>query len=749
MKASRVKNNNMFLREQQQSTESETSQPMNKPMAKLRPFSTPLQGNGLGSPSFESSLPMSPPKGHRRADSTINLPQLTPSYIPIATTRLGTPLKESSSPQKSSLSTISRYAGPSTNDNDGGIASDDENDENASPTRAITPRASRQLKTVSFDVAPPHINEYERPTPEPSSLASDSREGSYDSDPFDLEETYERATSEEREDSFDDALEDIEQTPVVLPEDWRFMRPGAANTDLAESFDDPFEQQQAQASPVSRNLQFLQSSGLARSDSVASNGESRPLPPLPGISTREQRGQKQVPNRFGLLPSTQRLFPTPPPAAASISKDEVLQMQDRTMTLAERMRLLNVDDHNVTRTNVAREKSPGEDSAEPLNLSKPVIDAIDVEIPQEVLEAVMLQGPPRISRESIMREVKTQMQAEEEDEDADDEDAYEIEGTSEVELQHPSLDYANLDPDIPIPSRETSSNYEALSPKPRTDNPMETATAYNPVHSNVIFSQGSYSPAGGSSRQSSIIHHSMIENDEYNEASSVTHSETTVHIEPASQGSELQGTSESYPFTLALSQPVAVTYEDAKSFHDRIAIPDFAPFETEDFGLSLQSYMTPTLEKTMTFEPLVRGEFDSSVRSTQLDLSDDGIQPHQAASQVQDDVLHESLAVERPFTPEDQVFDVASNQELVMESNSEDERAPTPELAEVPEPVATIRTPGGKFKTRKSATPADMDSMAAARRVVSGEPIPPIPEKHRLRPCTSYELREINRTQAG
>jgi hypothetical protein len=34
---------------------------------------------------------------------------------------------------------------------------------------------------------------------------------------------FEAESSIERDDSFDASLEDIEKTPVVLPEDWRFM----------------------------------------------------------------------------------------------------------------------------------------------------------------------------------------------------------------------------------------------------------------------------------------------------------------------------------------------------------------------------------------------------------------------------------------------------------------------------------------------------------------------------------------------
>ena len=48
----------------------------------------------------------------------------------------------------------------------------------------------------------------------------------------------------------------------------------------------------------------------------------------------------------------------------------------------------------------------------------------------------------------------------------------------------------------------------------------------------------------------------------------------------------------------------------------------------------------------------------------------------------------------------------------------------------VPDPVATVRAPGSKLKTRPSATPADIAAMAAIRRQVSGEQAPPIPSRN-------------------
>jgi len=249
--------------------------------------------------------------------------------------------------------------------------------------------------------------------------------------------------------------------------------------------------------------------------------------------------------------------------------------------------------------------------------------------------------------------------------------------------------------------------------------------------------------------------------DEYDDAASVAHSETTVQNAPTQVNSKPIGAPQIESSSIAMTGGLedgskeVVTYEDAQSFHNRIALPDFSSFDTEDFGLSLQSYMTPTLEKAMTFEPLDRDEFDSSLSSNvpavpAQESFANGHSSMTVAEQVVHDIFQDAAVLqERPATPDNQVIDIATTPESVIHNQSEDETTstPTPELPEVPEPVATIRTPGGKFKTRKSATPSDMEAMALARRVVSGEPVPPIPEKHRLRPCTSYELQEAKRIQ--
>ena len=80
----------------------------------------------------------------------------------------------------------------------------------------------RHAKSVTFDAAPPQINEYEMATPDLSSIGTNSREGSFESDEDDdIYEPYPGEDGELPDDSFDATLEDTDKTPVVGPDDWR------------------------------------------------------------------------------------------------------------------------------------------------------------------------------------------------------------------------------------------------------------------------------------------------------------------------------------------------------------------------------------------------------------------------------------------------------------------------------------------------------------------------------------------------
>ena len=139
--------------------------------------------------------------------------------------------KDQPSPTKSSLSKASRFGAK-------GAGFDPQNE--------IWSDA-RHAKSVTFDVAPPQINEYEMTTPDPSTAASDSHDGSYDSDEYDddEEDTSFDHDSSAVEDSFDASLEDTEKTPVVLPDDWHHD-----NDDMMKDNDESYTEDGDDAQPV-------------------------------------------------------------------------------------------------------------------------------------------------------------------------------------------------------------------------------------------------------------------------------------------------------------------------------------------------------------------------------------------------------------------------------------------------------------------------------------------------------------------
>ena len=181
------------------------------------------------------------------------------------TPKARSPGKDLASPTKSSLSRPNRIGDP-VRGVDGEIWDD----------------ASRHLKTVTFDAAPPQVKEYEMSTPDLSVITSESHGGSEGSEECELDLSFDPDASAEKDDSFDASLEDVEKTPVVLPEDWRFMSPDNADDGLVnEEDDDPFTdhyENRSRPQPVR---------GFPVESLDQSNPERRPLPPLPSMRAAE------------------------------------------------------------------------------------------------------------------------------------------------------------------------------------------------------------------------------------------------------------------------------------------------------------------------------------------------------------------------------------------------------------------------------------------------------------------------------
>lgn len=326
------------------------------------------------------------------------------------------PSKEQPSPGKSSLSKGSRY----------GKGFDPQHDIWSEYDSA----GHRHAKSVTFDVAPPQVNEYEMRTPDPSSVASESREPSYDSEEEDDVSSFEHDSFMDRDDSFDASLEDIEKTPVVLPEDWRFMSPDSNNGE-EESFVEHTEDQN-DSRPTSRDEVGSQHS---RVESLDSNGERRPLPPLPSVnrlSGSRPSSPEKLAAAFELGSGGQRVLPSAP-AAASYTKSDI----NGGMSLEERLRLMMLNDKK-------KNEDVNGDQEDVDSSSKPVQNNESLDKPTSEPSKDDVFSPPRISRDSILRDIRKG--------DSFEDDAYEDEDSQISEDAH---HFDKYDPDVPIPSLET------------------------------------------------------------------------------------------------------------------------------------------------------------------------------------------------------------------------------------------------------------------------------------------------------
>ncbi|KAF2763302.1 DUF1709-domain-containing protein [Pseudovirgaria hyperparasitica] len=700
-KASRVKNSSMFAREQKTEYDPTAIPQVERPLAAGRPLSTQVHGNAYGGRGLEGFREgNSDIKGHQRGNSQSRIPMLSPTKspgrLPMAeyTTSSSPPPKERQSPVKSSLSNGRPSAVAKAYDIEGSIWSEDDDTAKISPARALR----RHAKSVTFEQAPPQINEYEMITPEPSSVASGSREGSYDSfGEYDEDDSFEQAGSIMNEDSFDASLEDTDKTPVVLPEDWRHMSPDAANTSLADTFEDPFEGRDL--SPMPSAQPNGTSSTPNRNGSGNSEG-SRPLPALPK-SVRESIGRGRRESAIGLpesADSSQRSLPSPP--RASVTKAEILGMRDNALSLEERFRLMDVQnspDQNNSRL------SYGSQSPQKTPKAKKQSDIVIHEdsILGDIPDLGNFQAP-KISRESILRKVKSQkFEHPEEEYDDDHERSY--------------GDLADLDPDVPIPSREASSNFDEYVGDFQVKTEQEDISHYS--------IPDMYSPERDLSRlddydmDESVIRHdvegsSLNEEDEGSVYSSQSNAVSTQ--KPASDStSEDEGPPTPKPGMLGSPK------SDGTDRSKITGLPDFSAFSNTDFDVQLRGLMkgSPNPHKVSITDPpkleAARQFLQRSITPEDGQVGVDSITIEERSA-TPDSVIHHDLDIE----PAERVSPV------------------------IPEPEATIKASGGTLKIRPSLTPADAAAMAATRRQVSGEVPPPIPDRSPRRSLGPAEMSE-------
>lgn len=711
-KASRVTNSTMYAREQESDFDPDASSILSaRPLSSYSANVANAWGDLRSNPSF---------RGHGRTESNSKLPALsrTPSPTKPASP---SPIKQTS-PHKSSLSVNSRYGPQNLSGLDDSMF--DDGTESRPDTRSNTPRALRAPKSVTFDAQPPQINEYEKVTPDPSSVASGSREGSQESDLYDMDESFEHG-SFEREDSFDESLEDAHKTPVVLPEDWRFMSPDAANTDLAETFDDPFEKPQpAFTSPSLRYRGTPERDvGVTRSNSVTSSGEHRPLPPLPAGMTAQHApsshptftGNRLDPNfvepvqpfhdeqratsasSTSALPMSRPASMVSPPRPASMSKADVLGMRASPMPLEDRLQLLSIQNEEAARKAKEAESRLAEEQAQAEHEPEPVLD---------------YKPPPRVSRESILRKVQNRSFNEDEQESS----PYSPVDSSSAARD--DIDYANLDPDVPIPSRETSSAYEdenTVQIKREEDN-GSTIDMYAQMNGEV---SRSLSPFDDFARESSVIHHHIPDEDD-----SELSNEETVMVDERPSSRETQSPSSEHVSraddgTLPIEAMNATASATPSIDNSRMSLPEFSSFfEKDDFGFGLTSYLTPSPPQELSSKPSTLSLGSHLIERKPI------LKPATPPQQNMP-LMASEQPVEKDMEDEEQVRTPDSVIHHPSDDQSPLELAPAFQAPEVPEPVATIKASGSRLKTRVSATPADLRQMAASRRQVSGELPPP------------------------
>lgn len=452
-KASRVKNSNILALEQKQEYDPTRMPQIERPLAKVQPGAFNFSGGSAD--GDKSASPMSPTKSDYSGPSTPRGPS-----------------KDQASPTKSSLSP-SKFK--SSFDHETGMWSADTSALDGPPSGRSS---HRHTKSVTFDNAPPQINEYEMTTPDLSSIGTNSREGSYDSEEDDDEDDedllYDPAHMGGPDDeSFDASLEDTDKTPVVGPDDW------ARDNSLVHHS----EGEDDDGSLMPEGTRGAISSGRLSMGSVGSVAENRPLPPLPGAGHVRSQSAGSVPSSPALSQTPEkaegahRSLPVPPPTSAT--KSDIESFISGKMSLEERLKLMMLSDDSSGKTAAEQQRerrlrrSSGRSrSSFGRDDSLAMVDTQDSQIGNDThndddeLEEHEIhetreeeenigdmsgigdyQLPQPISRESIMKRVNGNKAL------ADPEADYNFSSPPGSPLRD---QHFPLDPDVPIPSTEDS-----------------------------------------------------------------------------------------------------------------------------------------------------------------------------------------------------------------------------------------------------------------------------------------------------
>ena len=690
-KASRVRNSNILALEQKQEYDPTRLPHIERPLSKV-------QGNSFLSGSA-SSQRLSEGEDLVYSDFSRSGSDYDPPMSPTATLPTAraaeaprTPSKDQVSPTKSSMSP-SKFRSSFDDETIGTSPklwmSYTSNSEHELPSgRSL----HRHAKSVTFDAAPPQINEYEMATPDLSSVGTNSREGSYESLGDEEEDSmlYDPASIHNHDDSFDASLEDTDKTPVVGPDDWRGDSPVVH---------------------ARQPGQWDSRSPLRRSDSVNSNGEHRPLPPLPGAghSRTQSNGSNPASPASPALSATaermlgsHRSLPSPPPASAS--KSDIQNIGNGKMTLEERLKLMMLSDDNTNKSAAEQQRerrlrraNGRERLSSPVSEAETTTSALEAEEEGDTIGDISALGdfemPTRISRESIMRRVNGNKTL-----DRESDYHFSSPAPSSSPQRSPTRSPERrlpMDPDVPIPSTEDS-----MMDNMDDEEGGSVIITRNPEDE---YDDDDYD----------LYDQSQIEDDveipqPHNDDDSSHYSE--------------QNEQEAKAETEQAATPTSATSAQITTMGD--TFPDLGPnTRASTFSRDFESYMLPKPEDSLEQPDEVAAKTQKSSTPTQA-MS----KPEYDGSGwgEPDDELDDE-----PGTPDSVIHHPMAGEDL-DEEVFEDEPKESPAI---PERIATVKASGSKLKTRVSNTPSDLAAMREARRQVSLEvpDVPPIPQKHRNR----------------
>lgn len=724
----------MFAREQKQEYDPARVPTFERPLAKV-------QGNafaGTGHAGLRS--------GHGRTESQTSIPLYSPTKsIPSPTAhpnRPTTPSKDQPSPMKSSLS-VSRFKSSYDSQNDD-VFSDHSVDETV---LAEGRYLHRHAKSVTFDAAPPQINEYEMGTPDLSSIGTNSREGSFESEEDDdIYGPYPGEEGELPDDSFDATLEDTDKTPVVGPDDWR--------RDLDSRFD---SSPMPEAAPTQPALARPQN---GRTNSSTSSGEHRPLPPLPGIG--DARINSTSPNGHSTterMLSSPRNLPAPPPASAA--KPETHNIGNSNMSLEERLKLMMLSDETSPKASDRSVKTFAEQQRERRMRRAGARDRIPSSTPEhsqpetdhEADEADDTLGDistlsmdyelPSISRQSILRRVNGNQQLTRQSD-------YNFDSSAPDSSPTRNIPY---DPDVPIASIEDSVledfsdlddsmvKHEEEDEEKDEEKDKEEKDVYD-------------------------IYEQPGDDDAYSDKSKEEDDDSESRYSEESPSSQAPPKEDDSTNTPRPSSPV----QESEITNFSATLPQVnSPTRTSDFSRSFQSYMLPkpresesATHKETYHEPEKRDEKQGNkarsqtpqhpISKPEYDGSGWGEPEEEDEPGTPESVIHHPISDEESEFDDEEEYEEGEEDEEEEEVHEEEEEEQEAEEEEqliespaVPERIATIKASSSKLKTRPSATPSDIEAMREARRQVSYEVtphVPPIPDRHRNRMSRDFDVEQ-------